>query len=409
MTMWSGSTKSRWLWSPLIGGALLSCKTAKDPILAEWTTIAPELQPTELGGEVVLDISDLVAIERANSNLPALGGGIIVGDQILAMGVSGTRRATGDTPVTLDDQWHIGSITKSVTATLTAILIEEGVLSWDTVVTDVFQDETLHEDWSTVSTLDLVRHRAGVSEPNLAALIRGRATDQSPDLERVDWLFRDIFPNPPRSKEFHYSNGNYILLGAMLEQLTDTPWQNLVRTHIFEPLHLSGSGFGAPQGEQPWGHMYSQYKGPIPMFPGGVVADNPPVLGPAGTLHMTLRDLGRYVQEHLHLYKDRSELWSGEAFDVLHDPEDFSPPYAGGWVVDRDSPILDSLFIHHNGSNSLWLAKAGFAPEQDMALFCASNYFDRGKADQVCQRLFEHIAHFEPILQLATQEEGEDL
>ena len=151
MTMWSGSTKSRWLWSPLIGGALLSCKTAKDPVLAEWTTIAPELQPTEPGAQVVLDISDLVAIERANPNLPALGGGIIVGDQILAMGVSGTRRATGDTPVTLDDQWHIGSITKSVTATLTAILIEEGVLSWDTVVTDVFQDETLHEEWSTVS------------------------------------------------------------------------------------------------------------------------------------------------------------------------------------------------------------------------------------------------------------------
>ena len=129
MTMWSGSTKPQWLWSSLIGGALLSCKTAKDPILAEWTTIAPQLQQVELGGEVVLDISELVAIERANSNLPALGGGIIVGDRILAMGVSGTRKATGDTPVTLEDQWHIGSITKSVTATLTAILIKEGVLT----------------------------------------------------------------------------------------------------------------------------------------------------------------------------------------------------------------------------------------------------------------------------------------
>ena len=406
MTTWSASTKTTLLWGTLVGGTLLGCKTAKDPILAEWTTIAPELQQVELGGEVVLDISDLVAIERANSNLPALGGGIIVGDRILAMGVSGTRKATGDTPVTLEDQWHIGSIAKSVTATLTAILIKEGVLTWDTVVTDVFQDDTIHEEWGNVRALDLIRHRAGVSEPNLAAVVRGRTTEFPPEIERVNWLFRDIFPDPPRSKEFHYSNGGYILLGAMLEKLTDASWQDLVRTHIFEPLELSGSGFGAPQGDQPWGHHFGEHTGPMPIFPSGMVADNPPVIGPAGTLHMTLRDLGRYVQEHLHLYKDRSDIWSGEAFDVLHDPEDFSPPYAGGWAVDDDNPIFDGLFIHHNGSNSLWLAKAGFAPEQDMALFCASNYFDRGKADQVCQRLFEHIAHFEPILQLAA--EGKD-
>ncbi|MEC7241339.1 MAG: serine hydrolase domain-containing protein [Myxococcota bacterium] len=402
----SVSTENSLLWNLVLFASLLGCRAAKDPVLEEWTTLAPELPQVEFGGEFVLDISDLVAIERANSNLPALGGGIIVGDRILAMGVSGTRKATEDTPVTLNDQWHIGSITKSVTATLTAILIEEGVLSWDTVVTEVFPNDTIHEGWHDVRVIDLIRHRAGVSEPNLAAVVRGRTTELPPEIERVNWLFRDIFPEAPRSREFHYSNGGYILLGAMLEKLTDTPWQDLVRKHIFEPLQLSGSGFGAPQGDQPWGHHYSQHTGPIPIFPSGMLADNPPVIGPAGTLHMTLRDLGRYVQEHLHLYNDRSDIWSGEAFDALHDPEEFSPPYAGGWAVDEDSPILDSLFIHHNGSNSLWLAKAGFAPDKNMVLFCTSNYFDRGKADEVCQDLFEHIAHFEPILEHA--EEGSE-
>jgi CubicO group peptidase (beta-lactamase class C family) len=42
--------------------------------------------------------------------------------------------------VTTNDVFHIGSCTKSMTATLTAMLIEEGKLRWDTTIADVFPE-----------------------------------------------------------------------------------------------------------------------------------------------------------------------------------------------------------------------------------------------------------------------------
>ena len=231
--------------------SLSGCSGKRDPILTEWKAIAPQLAPIELEGEELIDISDLVAIERSDSSLPALGGGMVVGDRIIAIGVDGNRKANGSAPVSLTDSWHIGSITKSITSTLTAALIEEGLLSWETTVTEVFSEETVHTDWQNVRTLDLARHLGGASEPNLAALLKGRASEQPADQERRDWLFQDVLTEAPRNRDYHYSNGNYILLGAMLEELSGRPWQELVREYIYEPLGLESAGFGPPQGDQP--------------------------------------------------------------------------------------------------------------------------------------------------------------
>jgi len=42
--------------------------------------------------------------------------------------------------VTTNDQFHIGSCTKSMTATLAAMFIEEGKLRWDTTIAEVFPE-----------------------------------------------------------------------------------------------------------------------------------------------------------------------------------------------------------------------------------------------------------------------------
>jgi len=397
--MWNESTERplpRILLGFLFFGSV-SCIPKPDPVIAEWGSVVPELRSTELNGETLVDISDLLDIERSNSNLPALGGGLVIGDRVVAMGVSGTRKATGTEEVTLEDKWHIGSITKSITATLTASLIEDGILTWDTTVTDVVQESEIDPGWTDVRAIDLVRHLGGTPEPNMAAIFKGRMSEQPAEAERRDWIFRDVLLESPRNRKFHYTNGNYILLGAMLEELTQTPWQTLTRERIFEPLGLSSAGFGAPKDDQPWGHIPSD-SGPTPIFPGGLLADNPPVLGPAGTVHMSLYDLGRYAMEHLALYSGNSDVWQGEAFKRLYEiPENADRAYAGGWILDDDNPAVEGLLIHHNGSNSMWLAKVGFAPDRNMGLFCASNYFDKGKADLVCQNLFTHLANFAPI------------
>jgi D-alanyl-D-alanine carboxypeptidase len=362
-----------------------------------WEQATLGLQQVEVDGLFVLDISTLLEIERRDSALPALAAALIEGDRIVAIGATGERRAGTGESVSLLDLWHLGSLTKSMTATLTATLIEEGLLTWETTVGEVFQDliEEMDPEWATVSVFDLSRHLGGAPEPNLLALFKGRTTELPPDQERFNWVRTVVLPEPPTTRSFRYTNGNYILLGAVLESLTGRAWQELLREKLFEPLGLNSAGFGAPKGlNQPWGHLPTSHTGPLAILP-GALADNPPVLGPAGTVHMSMADLARYAKAHLDLARGQSELWAGTTFERLHDPpKSNSKPYASGWVVETDGTVVDGRWLHHNGTNGYWLAKVGIAPDADRAMVCASNFFDVGHADTLCENLFRRLAQW---------------
>jgi CubicO group peptidase (beta-lactamase class C family) len=68
--------------------------------------------------------------------LPALAVAVTKDGKIVAAGAVGTRRIGIDSPVTLQDRFHIGSDTKAMTALLGAIPVEEGKLRWSSTVGD---------------------------------------------------------------------------------------------------------------------------------------------------------------------------------------------------------------------------------------------------------------------------------
>ena len=90
-----------------------------------------------------------------------------------------------------------------------------------------------------------------------------------------------------------YSNSSYMIAGAVLEKVTGKPWRELIKTELFDKLGMTSCGFGAPGSkavvDQPRGHD----AGGTPIEP-GPAADNPPGLGPAGTVHCSLLDYGKF-------------------------------------------------------------------------------------------------------------------
>ena len=65
--------------------------------------------------------------------------------------------------VTVNDKFHIGSVTKSMTATVAAMLIERGKISWTTTIGDSFPDlgDQLHPDYRPVTLEQLLAPRSG--------------------------------------------------------------------------------------------------------------------------------------------------------------------------------------------------------------------------------------------------------
>src|SRR5262249_41982530 len=78
---------------------------------------------------------------RASSGVPALGAAIVREDGEVVVAVTGVRKYGADTRAAVSDEWHLGSDTKAMTATIIAHLVEHGRLRWETTIGEVFKRE----------------------------------------------------------------------------------------------------------------------------------------------------------------------------------------------------------------------------------------------------------------------------
>ena len=98
-------------------------------------------------GDEPVDVSADIAALLKDSDVPSMAVAVVQDGEVIATGASGIRKVGRKTEVTVEDKYHLGSCTKSMTATLGAILIEEGKLKWDTTVADVFKKVKIDEGY----------------------------------------------------------------------------------------------------------------------------------------------------------------------------------------------------------------------------------------------------------------------
>lgn len=342
--------------------------------LAIGRSAAPARQPEEppshapARSQAPADLADLARAARTHADVPALAIAIATPDGQISTACDGVRVMGEDDRVTDDDLWHLGSITKSMTATLAARLVEQGLITWDATIGERLGDliPGMQEQYRDVTLAQLLAHRSGMPANIPGPRFREfREEPADPIADRLAWCRIALAMEPvgPSGQTFEYSNNGYVVAGAMLEAATGTSWQTLMQNEVFAPLGITTAGFGPPAGDtptsQPRGHRPSS-NGDRPAPPS---ADNPPALGPAGRVHMSLADLARYL--HAHAVRD-PDLLSPESYEFLHAPQE-DGNYACGWVV------ITPASRWHNGSNTMWYAEAVFDTETNTAAAVAVN------------------------------------
>jgi CubicO group peptidase (beta-lactamase class C family) len=327
------------------------------------------------------DVRAVLEEARKKYKLPALGVALVAAGKVETIATVGVRKWGDPTPVTDTDPFHLGSNTKTMTATLAAILVVRGKLRWETTLADVFPEAKAAETrpvWRDVTLRQLLNQRSGMpseSFPGGGAIWSG---NRRPILEqRVDYVRRSLSdePDSPPGTKFLYSNRGYVVAGAMLERVMGESWETLMRRHLFEPLNMTSAGFGsaAKVGEvnAPYPH---QLKDDLPT-PVVATADNPPVLGPGGRVHASFADWGKFALLHLSGIKGASPLLTENAVRTLHTP----PPggeYAMGWVV-LERSWGGGTVLYHNGDNTMNYAVMWLAPRRDFAVLAATNISGR--------------------------------
>jgi Beta-lactamase class C and other penicillin binding proteins len=316
---------------------------------------------------------------RARHDLPGMAALALLGGKIVEHEAVGVRKIGSSTPIAKTDRFHIGSCTKSMTATLAAMMVEEGKLRWDTTVAEALPQLKIHPDYRAVTLDQLLRHRGGLPEHAPAELwSRAWKREGTPMTQRARFVASLLAAPPahaPGSRHV-YSNQGYAVAGHMLETVANRPWEELMRTRLFGPLGMSSAGFGVPdrlgQVAEPWGHTRKGGR----MTP--VQQDNPPAIGPGATVHCSLGDLATYAR--LHLDAGRTEkLLRPESFRHLHTPHS-GEEYACGWIsVERG--WARGRALTHAGSNTYWYVVMWLAPKRNFAAIAATNV---GDADQAC-------------------------
>lgn len=327
------------------------------------------------------EASNLVENVRKQYEFPALGiAQIQAGSSILA--VTGVRKYGVEVAAELLDPFHLGSLTKSMTATILASYIAgpDFNLTWNSTLLEALPElaSTMNEGHHDTTLTTLTSQYSGIRNAfmNSAASLQS-FLDQPSFASRLQIVTEEL-SRPPFTipgTTYFYDNLNYMIAGLILELRTNTTYDVILQDRLFAPLNMTSCGLG-PLPERSntstdslWPHNRRNEgaKTPVP-FEGYSLQyrDNVPALDPAGRVYCPLDSYLKYLDLHIAGSFDTTTLpepyrdMSPADFTFLHsyyvvndtyprgDARDYFYTH-GGWLVQPSQPSL----LTHDGSNTL--------------------------------------------------------
>lgn len=230
------------------------------------------------------------------------------------------------TAFTEDTVSGIASCTKSMTAYLCLRLAEQGKLCLDEPIHNYLPDFLLWDEQATreATVRDLLCHRTGIGGHD------GTWPDDS--ITRQEFLrrLRYLEPNEPFRTKAQYSNVLYAALGAIVEEVSGSRWEDLLEKEIFRPLGMEHS-YGLLAQAQAEGAIAASY-----YWSGGLRRFTPwniDMAGACGSVMSSVRDMEKWLRLQLQYGAwQGGQLLAKEYFTEGHRPQiaiDF-PRLAGG-------------------------------------------------------------------------------
>lgn len=171
------------------------------------------------------------------------------GDRILYENYRGFADESHSQLIDKGTPLHIASISKPLTAMAVLKLVEQGKLSLDTPISEIFKGFS----YKGVTVKNLLNQRSGLPKyehfmPDIAK--------KNPKYQKAFWTNGEILEamilHPPdihKAPEtgFAYCNTNYALLALIVEKLTKKKFPDAMNTLIFQPLKMKNSFIFQPK------------------------------------------------------------------------------------------------------------------------------------------------------------------
>jgi CubicO group peptidase (beta-lactamase class C family) len=200
-------------------------------------------------------------------------------------------------PVTEKTVFRIGSVTKQFTAAAVLRLVDQGKLSLDDPLIKFVPE---FPRGSEVTVRQLLSHTSGImsyTHPKVAGQLK--------DAGKRDWTIKDLVARIATIEPLYefdpgtawsYSNSGYMLLGAIIEQVSGKKYAEFLESELFAPLELADTRVDDPLEIVPdRAHGYDRVKtSPTGFRNADYIALS--VAGPAGAIRSTAADLLKWHQ-----------------------------------------------------------------------------------------------------------------
>lgn len=291
-------------------------------------------------------VDDYVQTQMGKQHIPGLALAVVTNGVVLKTAAYGLANVELGVPVRTDTVFQIQSVTKTFTATAVMMLVEEGKLGLDDMLSKHL--EGLPKTWDGITVRHLLTHTSGIKD-----FINEPTVDLRKDLTPEDVVesLRKLPLNFPSGEKYVYSNTGYHLLGMIIRKITGKYWDDFLRERILQPLGMNdtrviswteiitnrASGYGWDEGR---------------LRNGSFIA--PTILGYAGGgLRSTVLDLAKWdaalTTEKLLKRSTLEQMWRPAK---LNDGKDSSYGFGWGVATERGHRLISHTGSHSTGFKS---------------------------------------------------------
>ena len=322
------------------------------------------------------DLDAFVQQELKKWNTPGLALAVVKDGKVLLARGYGVRDLASGEKVTPDTLFSIASSTKSFTATVAAMMVEEKKIELDRPLKTYFPDFKMNDPAATekVTLRDLLTHRTGIPRQKFFSL------NPPSDRRGVRDAMRYFEPSADFRSVWQYCNETYSVAGDMVAERAGTPWEDLVRARIFQPLGMSRSVFSVRDMQKDPDHAtpHIDWEG----VPEAMSFHNADILGPAGCIISSANDLSRWVLFNLAKGKwDGRQLVDAGQLGRIQSPQMPVPrggrdkevllqSYGMGWFLDA---YRGYLHVHHGGVLYGFSSQVSFLPSENVGVVVLAN------------------------------------
>lgn len=332
------------------------------------------LGPSGLAGQAGVELPEplrarfdqLIATDMAAQHIPGLALAVVRNGRVAYAKGYGVANLELEVPVTPTTVFKVGSVSKQFIATGIMLLVQDGRLGLDDLVSAHLPGTPT--DWGAITIRHLLSHTSGL-------LREGPAFDAF-KVVADSIVVQSAFGKPLRSPtgtKWEYCNVCYFALADLITRKSGAPWPRFMRDRVFGP-----AGMGDSRSTTVSELVPRRADGYVWKDGGYAPATEFLALRPSGAFLSTVLDLARWDSVLIHgtllSPSSRTAMWTptllSSGAPAAAGGGDAPAGYGLGWFVDA---LAGHRRVHHGGSLPGFRAQMSRYPDDGWTVIVLTN------------------------------------